>query len=102
MFFVPIVIECVPTGTVKLSVTSVVYWSSELPCDDVSVPKTKFAVPDATSVRGMPRTVICGQVTGTVRKSFVDDRLSSSSLYSPFERFVRNSATVLFVFELKS
>ena len=49
----PTVNECVPTGIVRLFVSSMVRWSSEFPCEDASVPTTKFAVPEL-SVRGMP------------------------------------------------
>mgnify|MGYP006149117297 CR=1 FL=1 len=79
MFFVPKVSECEPTGTVKLSVISKVRWSSAFPCDDASVPTTMLANVVA-SERGMPRIVICGNCTGTVRKSSIVVRFTSSSL----------------------
>ena len=84
----------------KFSVTSNVSWSSEFPCDEASVPKTTLDAP-APVGRVKPRTVICGARTGIVRKSLMVVLLNKSSLKIPRGRFVRNSATVLWVLLLK-
>jgi hypothetical protein len=56
-----------------------------------------LGVPDAVV---KPRTVICGNTTGTVRKSLVVVRFNRSSLKIPLGRFVKISATEECVLEL--
>ena len=87
-------------GIVRFSVSSKVRWSSELPCEDASVPATIAKAPGVPFAVVKPRTVICGKVTGTVRKSLMVVRLRRSSLKTPLGRFVRSSATEECVFEL--
>ena len=55
---------------------------SEFPCDDASVPNTILVVP-AHPERGETVHGDLRELTGTVRKSFIVEWLSSSSLYIP-------------------
>src|SRR6266571_1936884 len=89
------VTEWLRKGTVKFSATSNVSWSSEFPWDEASVPKTIRDVPETG--RANPRTVICGNLTGTVRKSLIVVLFSNNSLKIPRGKFVRSSATELWV-----
>src|SRR6266404_6855802 len=86
---------------VRFSVSSKVRWSSLLPCEDASVPATiETSVIAGLIALENPRTVTCGNVTGTVRKSWMLVRFNRSSLNTPFGRLVSNSATDECVFEL--
>src|SRR6266478_4497864 len=91
---------CTPTGMVRFSVSSNVLWSSLFPCDEASVPATMAKVLGVPFAVVKPRTVICGNVTGTVRKSWMLVRFNNISLKTPFGRLVRISATDEWVFEL--
>src|SRR5437868_5519626 len=88
-------------GIVRFSVSSKVRWSSLLPCDEASVPATiATSVTAGLAALANPRTVTCGNVTGTVRKSWMLVRFNRSSLNTPFGRLVSSSATEECVFEL--